>query len=143
MSGFVEYCSKWFMICNNCKFINKYNFRPIKNVAFSSKCLERLASFTLVHHLSGNNLFVNLPVQSAYRSTHSTETALLRVYNDLLLAVDAGDAAVLVLLDFSAAFDTIDHSILLRRLESTFVILWPGAGMDAVLYYWQASSGSY
>ena len=62
------------------------------------------------------------PVQSAYRANHSTETALLRVYNDLLLAVDAGDAAVLVLLDFSAAFDTIDHGILLRRLESTFGI---------------------
>ena len=78
------------------------------------------ASFTLVHHLSSNNLFV--PVQSAYRANHSTETALLRVYNDLLLAVDSGDAAVLVLLDFSAAFDIIDHSILLRRLESTFGI---------------------
>ena len=96
------------------------NFRSITNVAFSSKCIERYASFTLVHHLSTNNLFV--PVQSAYRANHSTETALLRVYNDLLLAVDAGDAAVLVLLDFSAAFDTIDHSILLRRLESTFGI---------------------
>jgi hypothetical protein len=87
-------------------------------VAFSSKCLERIASFTLVHHLSSKNLFV--PVQSAYRANHSTETALLRVYNDLLLAVDAGDAAGLVLLDFSAAFDTIDHSILFQRLEPIF-----------------------
>jgi hypothetical protein len=81
------------------------NFRPITNVAFSSKCLERLVSLTLLHHLSSNNLFV--PVQSAYRVNHSTKKALLRVYNDLLLAVDAGDAAVLVLLDFSAAFDTL------------------------------------
>ena len=89
-------------------------------MAFSSKCLERLVSLTLLHHLSSNNLFV--PVQSAYRVNHSTKKALLRVYNDLLLAVDAGDAAGLVLLDFSAAFDTIDHSILFRRLESTFGI---------------------
>jgi hypothetical protein len=97
-----------------------YNFRHITNVAFSSKCLEHLASFTLLHHISSNNLFV--PVQSAYRANHSTETVLLRVYNDLLLAFDAEDASVLVLLDFSKAFDTIDHSILLRRLESTYGI---------------------
>ena len=96
----------------------KNNFRPITSIAFSSKCLERLASHSLVKHLSVNNLFV--PVQSAYRSNHSTETALLRVYNDLLLAVDVGDGALLVLLDFSAAFDTIDHGILLRRLASRF-----------------------
>jgi hypothetical protein len=98
----------------------KANFRPVTNVSFSSKCLERLAFQSLVRHLSVNNLFV--PVQSAYRAQHSTETALLRVYNDLLLVVDDGDAAVLVLLDFSAAFDTIDHRILLRRLESRFGI---------------------
>ena len=98
----------------------KANFRPVTNVSFSSKCLERLAFQSLVRHLSVNNLFV--PVQSAYRAQHSTETALLRVYNDLLLAVDDGDAKVLVLLDFSAAFDTIDHRILLRRLESRFGI---------------------
>ena len=98
----------------------KNNFRPITSIAFSSKCLELLASHSLVKHLSVNNLFV--PVQSAYRSNHSTETALLRVYNDLLLAVDNGDGALLVLLDFSAAFDTIDHGILLRRLASRFGI---------------------
>ena len=98
----------------------KNNFRPITSIAFSSKCLERLASHSLVKHLSVNNLFV--PVQPAYRSNHSTETALLRVYNDLLLAVDVGDGALLVLLDFSAAFDTIDHGILLRRLASRFGI---------------------
>ena len=97
----------------------KANFRPVTNVSFSSKCLERLAFQSLVRHLSVNNLFV--PAQSAYRAQHSTETALLRVYNDLL-AVDDGDAVVLVLLDFSAAFDTIDHRILLRRLESRFGI---------------------
>lgn len=55
-------------------------------------------------------------MQSAYRSSHSIETALLRVYNDLLLAVDQGDEAVLILLDYSAAFDTISHDVFLNRL---------------------------
>ena len=57
------------------------------------------------------------PLQSAYRSGHSTETALVRVQNDLLRAVDNKQGVVLVLLDLSAAFDTIDHNILLCRLE--------------------------
>jgi hypothetical protein len=59
-------------------------------------------------------------VQSAYRAAHSTETALLKVLNDLLTSVDNGDAVILALLDQSAAFDTIDHGILLDRLSARF-----------------------
>ena len=61
---------------------------------------------------------IHEPLQSAYKACHSTETALVRVQNDILSALDNKGAAILVLLDLSAAFDTIDHSILLTRMET-------------------------
>ena len=67
--------------------------------------------------------------QSAYRPFHSTETALSKVYNDLLLAADGGQVSALCLLDLTAAFDTVDHDLLLSRLERQFglrgvALLW-------------------
>ena len=62
------------------------------------------------------------PLQSAYRDKHSTETALIKVQNDILLALDAGSSAILLMLDLSAAFDTIDHDILLSRLCNVYGI---------------------
>ena len=60
-------------------------------------------------------------LQSSYRTGRSSETAVLKVLSDILLCIDAGDLSVLVLLDLSAAFDTVDHHILLQRLEREFV----------------------
>ena len=74
----------------------------------------------LLSHLKSNNLLN--PLQSAYRSGHSTETVLLRVVNDILSALDNNKVSALLLLDLSAAFDTIDHNILLSRLRSFFGI---------------------
>ena len=70
----------------------------------------------LVNHLDKNGLYEVF--QSAYRQLHSTETALLRVQNDILQAVDSRGGAILVLLNLSAAFDTIDHEKLIRTLDS-------------------------
>ena len=71
-------------------------------------------------HLQENNLCS--PFQSAYRTGHSTETALLRVVNVLLNAMDEDKISVSLLLELAAAFDTIDHQILLSRLETVFGI---------------------
>jgi len=96
------------------------SYRPISNLSFLSKLLERVVSLQLTDHLASAGL---LPVhQSAYREFHSTETALLKVVNDFIEAFDAGNHALLGLLDLSAAFDTVDHDVLVERLERTYGI---------------------
>ena len=60
------------------------------------------------------------PMQSAYRRFYSTETAVMKVYNDLLLAADNGDVSALCLLDLTAAFDTVNHDLMMLKLERQF-----------------------
>ncbi len=91
------------------------NFRPISKLPFLSKILERVVFNQLKSFLDEFSIFEKF--QSGFKPRHSTETALLRVSNDLLLAVDSGNSAVLVLLDLTSAFDMVSHSILLSRLE--------------------------
>ena len=105
---------------------NFKNYRPVSNLPFLSKVLEKVVLEQLFAYLTDNNL-IN-PSQSAYRPHHSTETALIKVTNDILFALDRGDISVLTLLDLSAAFDTIDHSILLQRLNSLYGI--SGSALD-------------
>ena len=91
------------------------NCRPDSNLSFLSKLIEDVC-VQLVNHLDKNGLYEVF--QSAYRQLYSTETALLRVQNDILQAVDIRGGAIPVLLDLSAAFDTIDHEKLIRTLDT-------------------------
>ena len=99
---------------------NLQSYRPISNLPLLAKVLERIVTKQLQGYLEDHNLGASM--QSAYRRYHSTETALLRVNNDLLRAVDQHQEAVLVLLDLSSAFDTIDHETLLQRLATRYGI---------------------
>ena len=94
------------------------SYRPISNLNFVSKVLERIIHARISSHLESFSSIT--PFQSAYRQFHSIETALLRIQNDLLLAINKQKVSALVLLDLSAAFDTIDHKILLSRLSSFY-----------------------
>ena len=94
------------------------NYRPVSNLQFIGKLIERVVNIQLNEHITTNNLME--PMQSAYRVGHSTETALIKVKADILKAVDNKEVVCLVLLDLSVAFDTVNHQILLGRLKNMF-----------------------
>src|SRR6218665_1359878 len=89
------------------------NFRPVSNLSFISKVLERIANKQLTEYLSGSRLLPRF--QSAYRRGHSTETAFLKVFSDVVNAIYTGQRALVSRLDRSAGFDPVDHNILMQR----------------------------
>ena len=95
---------------------DKKNYRPISNLTFLSKIVERIIFDQLYTFMEEAGILTKY--QSAYREFHSTETALCKIHNDLVVASCSGRTSLLVLLDLSAAFDTIDHDLLLGDLHS-------------------------
>ncbi len=89
---------------------------PISNLPYISKLVERAVAKQLTSNLDTNDLFE--PLQSAYQSKHSTETALLYILNDLFVALDSHSQILVSLLDCSVAFDPVYYSILLHHLNS-------------------------
>src|SRR6218665_2351125 len=99
---------------------NPSNYRPISNLSFLYKLTERIILARLNDYLSSNSLLN--PHQYGFTKHHSTETLLSLCITKLVSVVSYQQVSCLCLLDISAAFDTIDHSILLKRLSSWFGI---------------------
>ena len=103
------------------------NYRPVSNTPFLSKLIERAVAWQLLDQV--NDILPER--QSAYRPNFSTETSLLCLFDDLLRAADDSDGTALLFLDLSAAFDTIDHRVLLDRLS--------GSGIRGAALQWFGS----
>ena len=96
------------------------NYRPISNLAYLSKVLEKVVHNQLVEYLDNEKMFSAF--QSGYRKFHSCETAISKIHNDLLIMMDTKTNVVLLLLDLSAAFDTINHDLLIKKLAKLYGI---------------------
>ncbi len=103
------------------------NYRPVSNLLFLSKLIERVVDSRLDNHMSVNKLHDDH--QFGYKKYHSTETLLLKIVNNLLLSCDNNMPSVVLLLDLSAAFDTVDHIKLLN-------ILYSEIGLRGKAYNW-------
>ena len=103
------------------------NYRPVSNLKFLSKVIEGAVIDQFNNHLNINNLHDSR--QSAYRQFHSTETLLTKIHNDIMENGNSNEVSMLVMLDLSAAFDTIDHKILLTRLQNLY-------GVEGIALNW-------
>ena len=103
------------------------NYRPVSNLHFISKIIEKIVAQRLEDHLNSFSLYD--PLQSAYRSGHSTENAIVKLSTDVVSNLDRGHCVILASLDLSAAFDTVDHGIFLQQLKHTY-------GISGTFYQW-------
>jgi len=103
------------------------NFRPVSNLAYLSKLIERVVAVRIISHMDFNHLHEVL--QSSYKKYHSCKTALIKVHNDILQALDGRKCVLLILLDLSAAFDTVDHQKLLTLLSERL-------GLQGIVLKW-------
>ena len=96
------------------------SYRPVSLLSFVSKLTERVVHARITDYLSSNNLHV--PSQYGYKRHHSCETFLLKLIDDILVTVDRKLGVVVLIIDLSAAFDTVDHNVLLNILQNKFHI---------------------
>ena len=96
------------------------NYRPISNLSFLSKLIERIVCNQITYYTGTTGMAEKF--KSAYRAFHLTETALIKVKDDILRSIDNQKITYLILLDLSAAFDTVSHHLLLNRLKHHFGI---------------------
>ena len=101
---------------------NLGNYRPISNLKVISKYIEKVVASRHQDYLKSNE--PNESLQSAYKRFHSCETTLVRVQIDILRVIDNCHCVIILLLDLSTAFGTVDHDIFLRRLNSKFSIYY-------------------
>ena len=102
-------------------------YRPVSNLSFISKLIERIVADQTNSHLEEEAL--HCPVQSGYRKHHSCETLMTKMFDDIITEIEEKKTVALILLDFSAAFDTIDHAILLKKLQTDY-------GFNGVVLSW-------
>ena len=100
--------------------LDKSSYRPVSNLSYESKLVEKAMLDQINQHCHTNNLLPDY--QSAYSEHRSCETVFLKLTNDLLWSMERKNVAVLIALDLSTAFDTVDHSVLLTTLQSNFRI---------------------
>ncbi len=91
------------------------NFHPLFNLAYISKLIKNIIDSQMTTHMTVNDL--HHIMQSSYKENHSTETAMLRMHNDILTALDQNKSVLIICMDLGAAFDTVDHEILLNHIE--------------------------
>ena len=103
------------------------NYRPVSNIPFISKLIEKAVLNQLNEHLLTNDLICSN--QSGYRRYHSCETLNIKLFDAILKDIDEGSTVALLLLDMSAAFDTVDHPLLLSLLQECY-------GLDDVVLEW-------
>ena len=114
-------------------------YRPVANLPFLSKVIEKAIAIQIHNHLSKTGIIDDF--QSAYKAGHSCETALLRVFNDIASTIGKGNGNLLVLLDLSAAFDTIDHVILFAILKK--YLGFDGNALKLIMSYFSDRTQRY
>ena len=94
------------------------NYRPVSNLHFVAKVLEKLVMIRLEEHIETHSL--HDPMQSAHKRAHSTETTLVKISNDILQTIDNNNFMILASLLISTAFGTVDHGTFANRLENQY-----------------------